>query len=280
MLQNDDDDNNNNNNDIVLPSINLTRANSSVVNTISPSPSIVDATPLTLPVLDIIPPDGPIIDKKPSTPSQISTKPSTPLKISTKPVTLSLVDSTPLNPLRLITTPINISVLDITSLNRSRISTTPLSLSVVTSTPLSSITINDTDDTDEIMEPLKHNDDIQLECLMKPKLSKTKSLLTTPVKMIQQNIQTNKGYMKRTLSNTNSFGIQRKKRIDLSPMIIDNRRYIHRHSIIPPCTETTKKKNNQTIIKDKKPNKIEQQVDPLFITTTPNIESLELYSYN
>jgi hypothetical protein len=282
MQQNDN--NNNNDSDIVLPSINLTRANSIVVDTISPSPSIVDTTTLNPPVADIIPPTGPIIDTKLLTPS----------KISTQPVILSLVDATPSTPLRLITTPVNISLVDIKSLNSSKIITTPLSLSVVTSTPLSSsivtatslspITINNTDDTDERIESLKHDDDIRLECLMKPKIFQTKSFLTTSIQMTRQNIKTNKVNMKRTLSNTTSFGIQRKKRIDLTPITIDSRRYLHRHGIIPPCTETTKTKDkiskNQTIIKDEKLNKIENKPDPLLMTTTPNIETPELYSYN
>ena len=47
--------------------------------------------------------------------------------------------------------------------------------------------------------------------------------------------------MKRALSTTNTLTLHRKKRIDLTPVIVNNRRYVNRSSIIPKCTETSNK---------------------------------------
>jgi len=156
----------------------------------------------------------------------------------------------------------------------------------VIGTPLSSNIVNTTDDIDETIEPLKHDDDIELERLMKPKtseqISKTNSFLPTPTLLIRPNTKMNKTSFKRTISTATTFGMQRKKRIDLTPVIFEHRRYIHRRGIIPPCTETTKKKDkllkNRVILKDQKQDQIESQDSQSVMASLANIDLLKLDS--
>lgn len=246
---------NTNTSNVVLPSITMTNSESPTNDVIRPNTVINNTTSYTPP-----PPPPPLPSIISPIP-QIDSKPIINQTIrSTPPINVSTIDSIPS---RILKTPLSLSTA--TTL-------TPLGLSITLTTPLSSILVNTNDDSNGTIEPLKHNDDIELERLIKPKsaekLSKTKSLVSLPTSpsLSQQqrqlslltdrsNTKISKLSVKRTLSNANSINnLQRKKRIDLAPLIIDNRRYIHRHPIVPACTQTTKRKDKINHKNDKQIN--------------------------
>ncbi|CAF0896827.1 unnamed protein product [Rotaria sordida] len=142
------------------------------------------------------------------------------------------------------------SIDDIIPLNLLKITETSKVSSVINTTPINLNIINKTDDTNETIEPLKHDDDIALERLMKSKkIEKNnfhiKSSLSISTTMNRSSsIKINKTNIKRNISTANTFNIQRKKRLDLTPIIIDKKRYIQRNSIILRSTETIKKEDN------------------------------------
>lgn len=94
---------------------------------------------------------------------------------------------------------------------------------------------------DEPVEPLKHCDDLELERLIQPKLVKCSTAFSSSTHSSRPVVKTRKSNIKRGQSTTSSLMVQRKRRIDLTPMIFDNRRYVNRQTIIPKCTETSPK---------------------------------------
>ncbi|CAF2162437.1 unnamed protein product [Rotaria magnacalcarata] len=157
------------------------------------------------------------------------------------------------------------------------IGTTSVNLHMSTITP----------DTDATIEPLKHEDDIALEHLMKSKKlekkSKTKPLISTSTtSMNRVNIKANKISVKRNISTSNTIYMQRKKRLDLTPIIIDKKCYVHRNGIIPISTETTKKEdnipNNEVIRPAELQNDIENQENQSVITSITSIIPLKFSS--
>jgi hypothetical protein len=158
------------------------------------------------------------------------------------------------------------------------ISTSPLISSIIDTPFLISPVINETDET---IEPLKHEDDIELERLLKPKKSeklvKSKSSLSTPLTTTNRPIiRINKSSIKRALSTATLLSIQRKKRIDLTPIIVNNKRYTHRNTIISTCTETTTKDDvipiNKTVLE-------EENIQPA-MSPSEYIDATEVYYFN
>ena len=195
------------------------------------------------------------------------------------PIGLSPVDTTPSKTPTVSTTPPNLPNV---GAKPSCVSSTPVSLSAVVATSFSSNTVNQTDDIDTTIESFKHEDDIELERLIKspqqsPNISKPKSLISTASTITRPILRINKSSIKRTFSNTNTLGIQRRKRIDLTPMIIDNRRYIYRHGIIPPCTETSRRKekliNPRILPLSNKPETIEKDNQSVLTSLTQAVSS-------
>lgn len=134
--------------------------------------------------------------------------------------------------------------LDVNTDNSSPIITTPSGSTVVPLTPLIPISlepISNSIETIETIEPLKHEDDIELERLMKSKPVKSKTPLSPSNAPNRPVIRIHRPNMKRALSTGNTLTVRRKKRIDLTPVIIDQRRYVNRTSIVPKCTETSNK---------------------------------------
>jgi hypothetical protein len=186
------------------------------------------------------------------------------------------------------TTSLNPSIIDSTPACSSQVDVKPSTPSIISSTsarifnlaeiPLSSITVNQTDNADEVIESLKHDDDIELEILLKPKppIFIPKTLSPSASTLIRPMLKINKANVKRTLSTANTINLQRRKRIGLTPLIIDNRRYIHRDPITPPGTETTKKKDKFS------PNQIIANNDDKDekISSSRNLESPSLIAFN
>lgn len=237
----------------------MTNSTSPVIDLIPPSTLTVDATPLSPPL---------IFPTSANLSRTNTTLINQPIRCAT-PVSTSVIETASTKTSRVVTTPFSLSTVN---------ASTPFSLSVTTGTPLSSTMVNTIDDTNEIIESFRHRDDLELERLMKPKtlenISKPKSFVTPPPLTNRSNLKITKLSVKRTLSNANSINTQRKKRIDITPLIINSRHYTHRHSIVPACTETTKRK-------DKLPNnKInpqnEKQTDPTISSTTNSPELLFL----
>ena len=165
---------------------------------------------------------------------------------------------------------------------------TPVSFSTATSTPFSSITLDQAVYTSETFESLKHDDDIALERLMKPSspiiltkepiiTSKPQPSASTTSSVTRPIIKINKTSIKRTLSVTNNVRFQRKKRIDITPVVIYNRRYIHRHGLTPPCTETIKNKALPSANKDLLDHVQEEKILPQTDQSVP-IASIDLPS--
>ncbi|CAF2494573.1 unnamed protein product [Rotaria sp. Silwood2] len=193
---------------------------------------------------------------------------------------------------------------DIIPLNASNINDRPKNSCVISTTPVSLNIINKTDDTIETIEPLKHDDDIELERLMNSKTLEKNNFkikpslsISTPINRLP--VKINKTNVKRNLLTTNTFTIQRKKRLDLTPIIIDKKRYIHRHGIVPISTETTKKEDkisksqiifheqeqdeiskNHIILQEHEQDDIEKQDNQSVIISVANIVPLQLCSSN
>ncbi|CAF0813875.1 unnamed protein product [Rotaria sp. Silwood1] len=196
------------------------------------------------------------------------------------------------------------SIDDIIPFHSSNINDTPKNSSTISTTPVNLNIINKTDDTNETIEPLKHDDDIVLERLMKSKKPditnlKIKPSLSTSTSMNRTPIKINKTNVKRNLLTTNSFTIQRKKRLDLTPIIVDKKRYIHRNGILPISTETTRQEDkicksqiiiheqeqneiskNQIILQEHEHDEIEKQDNQSVIISITNIVPLKLCSSN
>ncbi|CAF3871830.1 unnamed protein product [Rotaria sp. Silwood2] len=198
----------------------------------------------------------------------------------------------------------NSSIDDIIPLNASNINDRPKNSCVISTTPVSLNIINKTDDTIETIEPLKHDDDIELERLMNSKTLEKNNFkikpslsISTPINRLP--VKINKTNVKRNLLTTNTFTIQRKKRLDLTPIIIDKKRYIHRHGIVPISTETTKKEDkisksqiifheqeqdeiskNHIILQEHEQDDIEKQDNQSVIISVANIVPLQLCSSN
>jgi hypothetical protein len=139
---------------------------------------------------------------------------------------------------------------DAKPINPTLFSITSSSLSTVTTSPLSSMTLSTTYNRTETIESFKHGDDIKLARVIKP----TKSLLISSLLTRQSSIKTNKIGVRRTLSNTTSLGMQRKNRIDVTSILINDRHYTNRHAIIPACTKTIKTKDKTNLKEEKRVN--------------------------
>lgn len=206
----------------------------------------------------------------------------------------SPIHSILMNPPLRATTPISASFHDPKSSNPSTVHTTPVSFSTATSTPFSSITLDQTVYTSENFESLKHDDDIALERFMKPSppiiltkepiiISKPQLSASTASTVARPVIKINKTSVKRTLPITSSVRFQqRKKRADVTPVVIHNRRYIHRHGLTPPCTETVKSKAlpavNKDLVNHVEEEKILPQTDQAVPVASIDLPSPELLS--
>jgi hypothetical protein len=135
--------------------------------------------------------------------------------------------------------------------------------------------MNQTDTTNELIESSKHENDLEFELLIKPKqpLTISKSLSAIGSSLNRPLIKINKASVKRTLSTANTIRIQRKKRIGLIPIIIDNR-----HSLTPSYIETTKKKDIS--FKNKPILNIEKDDHQSNELQSKNVESTSLFSVN
>lgn len=181
----------------------------------------------------------------------------------------------------------NSSVGDLIQLSSSSVDGRLMNASEIIAASTSSSLINPTPDIDESIEPLKHDDDIALERLMKSKKTEKNSKIkptpsTSPISMNRISPKTNRISLRRNMSISNSTYMQRKKRIDLTPVIIDNKRYIHRNGIIPSSTQTSKNEDNspkdQPIFQAENQNEIENQDNQSTITSITTITPLTLSS--
>jgi hypothetical protein len=162
------------------------------------------------------------------------------------------------------------------------ISSTSANISKVGETPSSLITINQTDITTNVIESSKQEDNIEFELLIKSKQPSpvlSKSLSSTDPSLVRSMIKINKANVKRTLSTANTINMQRRKRIGLTPIIIDNRRYIHHHGNTSSFPETNKNKDKtfatKTILNIEKIDKQQSNEIP-----TRNAHSPSLFSFN
>ena len=191
------------------------------------------------------------------------------------PPTSTLINSITLNPPIRPTTAVSLSIVNPQSVNPLNPSATPVSFSTAVPSSFSSVTLDQTVYTSETIESLKHDDDIALERLMNSQplplpvkepiiMSKAQPSASTASTTARPIMKINKTSIKRTLSVNTNVRLQRKKRIDITPVIIYNRRYVHRHGLTPPCTETMKNKAlpiSKDIVNDVQEEKILKQDD-------------------
>ena len=232
-----------NNEHIILPLVNTIDARSTSVDPNLPNSkySVIDSivsnslsgnkTPASLSIVEPLPDNSSIINIASPSPFPFPSPSPGPTSIFT-PIPAAV--STPIP--AAVSTPIPADVPGFTFL--------PLTLESEESIPLDSI--NDMNIIEESIEPLTHDDDIQLERLINPKTSgklpkPQSSVKASPSTTVRPTFSNQMAKVKRAYSTAVGVNMQRKKHIDLTPMIIDNRRYVHRNPIVPPCTETMKK---------------------------------------
>ncbi|UJR25166.1 hypothetical protein I4U23_006522 [Adineta vaga] len=131
-------------------------------------------------------------------------------------------------------------------------------------------------------ESLDHGDNIDIETSTKSKkstkTSKTKSSLLTP--MNGSTIRINKSSIKRTLSKTNLSDIERKKRSELLPTIVDRKRTVQRSETFVESIDTSRKEkklsNQKTILKEEQ----QQQPDDKYDNPLANINPSKICTLN
>jgi hypothetical protein len=200
--------------------------------------------------------------------------------------------------------PSNSSIGDTTPLNMPLVNTTPLSSTILRATPmsvpifdrnsiassisdailLSPFTVDTTDETNQAIDSFKHNDDIELELLMTQKKSvknsNPKHPLSSTSTITRPTAKINKPNPRRTFSSMDPFGLQRQKRINLTAVIVGNKRYTYRPGIVPPSTETIKAENKITRTQDYEQDQTEKQDNQSVITTSANLNVPELCFFN
>ncbi len=131
-------------------------------------------------------------------------------------------------------------LLNIENSTSSIIRATSANAALLNDTSLSSSIVNATNYTSELFE---HNENMELGSLIRlnksAKDSKRKSPLSKTINGSM--IKINKTSIKRTLSKTNAFDIERKKHSDLLPTIVDKRRCENPTDVITACTDTSRR---------------------------------------
>jgi hypothetical protein len=120
---------------------------------------------------------------------------------------------------------------------------------------------------------------------MKSKNSKPKPPLSSLSTTTRSTTKKNKLNPKRTLTSSNPFGIQRKKPIDLTAIVVENRRYTYRLGLTPPLgMEPIKKEKktskNKLLNKDDERDNIDRKDNQSITTTSTNLNQPELCFFN
>ena len=202
-----------------------------------------------------------------------STPPKTPI-INTPPDNVSIVNTTPLSP----------SLLRETSMSIPIYNRTPLTSPVPNAVPLTPTITDTTNERNETIESFKHDDDIELELLMKSKKSKPKPPSSSSSTITRSTTKTNKLNPKRTLTSSNPFGIQRKKPIDLTAIVVENRRYTYRLGLTPlgiePIKKEKKPSKNKLLNKDDQLDNIDRKENQSITTSPMSLNQPELCFFN
>lgn len=179
------------------------------------------------------------------------------------------------------------SIADIIPLSSSKIDTIPTNSSLSSMTPLNPNIINKADDTNETIEPLKHDDDIALERLIKAKKTEKSCKLKPSLSisnLSRPNVKVNKSNFRRNIPTVNTFHIPRKKRLDLTPVFLDKKHYVQRNPIVPSSTETVKKddklSNSQIMSNEEEKNENGKQDDRSVVISLADIIPLKVCSTN